>query len=373
MPDPASPPVTFVIRHLARDWADLPALGEGDIDRNPRRFCGGRNSWIAQGYLRLREALECRGHRVDLSDGLPASGIAFVHRDDANDFRACANGAFRVVVRADRAPVVACDLAIAQNATALRDNERFVPLWPQPALQPRESRRGTRIRRVVYQGRTGSAPSWFGDESFLGALRHRGVAFEVRTSGWEDYRRADLVLAAREDAATILAQKPATKIYNGWHAGVPVLAMGEPAYRELRRSPLDFLEVKDAEGVLRAIDRLRGSPDLYEAMVTNGQRRAGEFGVDAVRDRWLALFDDEIVPGHALSLRGAWPHSRRGLVAMALQKAIGRGFKSRVAIERWLQRSAWAPRQILEEFGRGIGSAYVPSRAAAETTRTAFR
>ena len=111
MPVPA-PVVTFVLGHLERDWPDIERLTESEIERQPSRFQGGRNSWIAQGYLRPREGLERLGCRVRVASCVPSAGIALVHRDDADDCRVERSGAFVMVVRADRAPVLACDLAV---------------------------------------------------------------------------------------------------------------------------------------------------------------------------------------------------------------------------------------------------------------------
>ena len=102
------------------------------------------------------------------------------------------------------------------------------------------------------------------------------MRFELHDKGWHDYRDVDVALAARTEAATVLATKPATKLYNAWLAGVPALATPEPAYEEQRRSLLDFLAVQDDWDVVRAIDWLRAEPELYRAMVDNGRasRRA---------------------------------------------------------------------------------------------------
>lgn len=359
-PDPARgdvATVTFVLGHLERDWHDIERLDEGDIERSPHRFQGGRNSWIAQGYLRLRAGLERRGLRVRVSASLPTAGIALVHRDDANRIRPSCAGAFLLVVRADRAPVAACDVAIAQNGTALRENERFVPLWPQPALHPRDAGRGTRIARLAYHGRPGRLPDWLAGRAFLDALAARGVAFEARSGRWGDYRETDLAIAARDDSPSMLATKPATKIYNAWLAGVPVLAKAEPAYREIRRSPLDFLEIAAPGDVLGAIDQLRAAPERYEAMVANGRSRAREFDVEAIRGRWLDLFDREILPAaRRAQARSASARRILYLGAMVAQKSLGRAFKARVAIERWRLDSPWDPARLLADVGSQVSA-----------------
>ena len=289
---------------------------------------------MAQSFLHLRRDLEARGFAVRLSDHAVPGTLCVVHRDDANDFLGGAERSFLVVVRADRAPVAACDFAIAQNNVALRENERFIPLWPQPGLRARDASRGTSVHRMVYQGRISTAPKWFFNPVFHGELARRNISFEVRTRNWEDYGDADIALAAREDVASLLATKPATKIYNSWHAGVPVLAKPEPAYVELIRSPYDFLEVNCADEVIYALDYLRESPVMYAAMVENGRKRARQFSVDAIQARWLELFDRELVP--AFERSRAQPGARRlwFLAAMARQKAVSRVWRTRAHLQR---------------------------------------
>ncbi len=323
----------------ATHWPDLEELREEDIARRPGRFVGGRNAWIAQTYLRLRPALEERGWDVTTGARFVPGTVSIVHRDDANRFRGEAASTFMVVVRADRAPVRACDLAIAQNALALGPGERFVPLWPQPGLKPRLESRGATLECIAYQGRTSSAPAWFRDEGFHRALALRDMRFDVRERGWEDYRRVDVALAMRDEAPRVLATKPASKLYNAWLASVPMIAAPEPAYLELRRRPLDFMQARGPADVLAAIDALRSNPHRYAAMVANGRQRGAEFDVDATRRRWLDLLEREVAPRflaarERLASRPAWFFR-----AMALQRADSRLHKLAIRRERRLQQA----------------------------------
>jgi hypothetical protein len=330
----AAPTIHFAFDPQAVQWSDIERLDESDIAKSPHRFVGGRNSWVAQTFVRLRRHLEARGWNATAGPrGVPGA-ITIVHRDDANDFRGGGHASLLVVVRADRGPVAACDYAIVQNGLAPRPYERFIPLWPQPGLTPRDPHRGTKIERIAYHGRTGAAPVWFYDESLQRSLWRRGIRFDVREAFWEDYETVDVAIAARDEVPGILATKPATKVYNAWLAGVPVLAAPEPAYRELRRSHLDFLEINDAEDVLRGVDQLRADAELYRQMVANGLVRGREFTVPAVRSRWLDLLEREIVPAfHAA--RDRLPSRRLWFMgAMARQKIESRLFRMRIAIQR---------------------------------------
>jgi len=338
--DQAARAVHFVLGNLHSHWADIASLGEADIAKTPRRFVAGRNSWIAQGYVRLGPELRRRGWRVTVGDRFVPDAICLVHRDDANDFSSGSAAGLLVVVRADRAPVAACDIAIVQNGIANREGERHIPLWPQPGLVARDPSRGSRILRVAYHGRTGSAPAWFTDRAFLRAMARRGMQFAVETRRWEDYSAVDVAVAAREESPSLLATKPATKVYNAWLAGVPLLAAPEPAYVELRRSSLDFIEIGSAADVLRAVDALRADPALYEAMAASGRERGREYSVDAIRARWLAFLEDEAAPAFA----GRGPAAARPLWhlrTMAAQKVLSRSHRMRVAGERL--KLAWPP------------------------------
>ncbi|MGZ5078723.1 MAG: glycosyltransferase [Usitatibacter sp.] len=324
----------FLLDARATHWPDIERLDEAEIARAPERFVGGRNSWIAQTFVRLRGALELRGWKVTAGPRIEPGAITVVHRDDANDFLDRRHETFLVVVRADRAPVVACDFAIVQNGLAPGGNERFVPLWPQPGLVGRDASRGTRIERLAYHGRTVTAPAWFHDPGLHRQLASRGMRFDVCESNWEDYRKVDIAIAARDEAPGVLATKPATKLYNAWLAGVPMLAYPEPAYCDLRQAAIDFIAIHDGSDVLRAIDLLRANPRLYAAMVANGRVRGGEFTVEATRRRWLDLIDEEIAPAYE-ALRGRLSSRRLWFMgAMVRQKALSRIHKIRVARER---------------------------------------
>lgn len=328
-----APHVHFVLDSGATRWPDIDSLLESDIEREPGRFVGGRNSWIAQSFLRLRPHLESRGWRASAGPGFIPGTISVAHRDDLNRFAGAAHRSYLVAVRADRAPVAACDVAIAQNALRLGRRERFIPLWPQPGLVPRDRARGSRVERIAYQGRTGTSPRWFASDAFRRQLSRRNVGFEARESGWGEYRDVDVALAIRDELPGILATKPATKIYNGWLSRVPVLAAPEPAYREVRRAPLDFIEVRGAWDVLEAIDLLRANPALYHAMVANGVARGAEYSIEAIRSRWLELMDEEVVPGflraqHRLGARRYWFAG-----AMLRQKCASRVHRARLALE----------------------------------------
>ena len=75
---------------------------------------------------------------------------------------------------------------------------------------------------------------------------------------------------------------------------MPAVLGPEYAYRELRRSDLDYLEISEPDEAKDAVLRLREDTRLYSAMVENGRRRAREFTAEKILARWAVLLFDRI-------------------------------------------------------------------------------
>ena len=110
------------------------------------------------------------------------------------------------------------------------------------------------------------------------------------------------MLAVRPEASDLYIHKPASKLINAWLAGVPALLGPEYAFRELRRSSLDYFEVSSLEDAIAAVKALSTDPQLYRAMVANGLERAKDFETDRIVELWVrALFEE--IPSVANSLQ----------------------------------------------------------------------
>jgi hypothetical protein len=292
-------------------WRDIDALAGEDVDRLARRFRSGIDVWIAQTYLRLRQPLRAAGHEARFGERFPPGAICIAHRDDLNKFTSGAQRAFVVAVRADRPPVRVGERVIVQNDVQPDSaRRRYLPLWPQPGLLPRDPARADRVETVAYFGRESALPSWFHERQFIDAFAQCGVRFEIRHDAWHDYRDVDLVLAYRHETPSMLQVKPATKLYNAWLAGVPALLGDEPAYRTLRRSELDYVPVASAGDAIAAVRALKSDAARYRAMMENGRRRGEEFSVEAISARWLDLLLNDAIPAHA-----AWQARHASLFA----------------------------------------------------------
>lgn len=290
-----------------------------DPDRDWEVFGTGVYVWILQTFLRLRAA----GAAVELVDAPPESGLLVMHADDFD--RALGQAASRsaltlVVARSDRAPQPLADFGIVQNAAAADRSHFFIPSWLQPGLIPRARSRATTLANVSYFGSIRELDPDLANDAWVEALRARNLKWDARTItfggndrlyervSWNDYATTDLIVALRPGSAWNARSKPAAKLQNAWAAGVPAVLSPEAAYREVRRSSLDYIEVRSSTEALEAIDRLRQNPGLYADMVQNGLERAKEFQPERLVSRWRQVLWEEIParasrPAHRLLLR----------------------------------------------------------------------
>jgi len=313
---------------------DVEFLRGLDPDRDWQLMKRGSQRWIVQTYARLRAAgLDC-----ELGSRAPRTGTLVFHNGHKSQLRrqlAYGTDVTLVGIRGDRREALIADFEVLQNGLYADDRKRFfVPYWPQPGLVARDPSRGERIARAAFKGFDNNLhPSLRGGE-WADFLRSQGIEWVTDSMshatsesigvqvGWHDYREVDLVVALRPDAADQHSGKPATKLYNAWLAGVPALLGPEFAYRELRRSELDYLEIAGMQDAKAAVLMLLDRPALYRAMIENGCVRARDFTVEAITKRWVTLLTDTI-PALAAArrtnrwvpylLRNGWRRLQRGV------------------------------------------------------------
>ncbi len=240
--------------------------------------------------------------------------------------------------RSDGPRSALCDLQVVQNPLSGGSSRDFLILpWPQPDLLPREQARGAVLRNIVFKGDLGNLHEPFRSPEFRAALDQRGLrlVLDGKPAGgqvsWGDYREADLVLAARNLTERDAWVKPASKLLNAWHAGVPALLGPEPAFRQLRRSELDYIEVRTPQDALAAIDRLLAEPGRYLAMIEQSARRAPEYNEESIAARWLEVLE---AAGRFLP---AWQRVPRLVRSLRLAcRAVGQKvFNYRASYYRW--------------------------------------
>lgn len=204
---------------------------------------------------------------------------------------------FLVSINGDEAPDPFAQMHVTQNRSQARlvSDAHYVPLWPQPGIIGRDPTRGETFNSLAYFGDDRNiAPELLGAD-WTGFLAGRGVAWHVRnaqSSRNTDFSDIDVVIGVRSFRRAGYIRKPASKLVNAWIAGVPAILGREIAFREQRRSAVDYLEVDSVAAARDAVDRLAASPALRRSMIENGVARALEFTAPAIAARWRHLLFD---------------------------------------------------------------------------------
>lgn len=283
-------------------WPEIKSgqLDAIDDDVIARRSTDSEATWVVQTYVRLAQI----GYPVSIGTHTRPNVInvvpprSFGRRNRHPDH-------FILVPQADsHRSMLANFICVQCSAAPLRKNESYVPHWPQAGIKSRLHERRFRISRLGYHGALVNLDERFRSENFRSALKSRGVDFDIDAlmrpqaieHDWGNYADLDAVLAVRNLTISSSFNKPASKLINAWFGEVPALLGPEPAFRHLRQSELDYIEVKTPKEAIEAIDRLIQTPGLYEEMIQNGMVRREKFSVDAIRQRWIDVFEDEVRP-----------------------------------------------------------------------------
>lgn len=295
-------PVYFVTKNV-EVWEDVMTGKTKPILENLyHRFVDANDSWSTQPYIQLKQ----RGLNVQLVSRVIPGKICIVTYEDL----AIKDLPFRSYVvgcRHDRGRPEICEQRIVQNPlNVIDETDHFLPHWPQPGLKPRQHDRKSKVENLVYKGRGNNLASPFKTSDFLSQLEKLGIQLLMspednnreRVIDATNYETADVVLAVRNCTEYNLSIKPPSKLINAWLAGVPALLGPEPAYQQLRKSELDYIEVRSPQEVIQAIKRLKNDPDLYLAMIENGRQRAKEFTPDQIALHWRNLLAGEIATGY---------------------------------------------------------------------------
>lgn len=255
---------------------------------------GGTAAWTVLTWLRLREA------------GYGGMTIAPVPAEDAINIATAQDlqsapwwrRAFCVAVEADFPRIWWAQLQIQQNRANCRPGDLFMRHWPQPALIPRRDRpHGT--LRVGFYGKAGGNLAGT-PEAWRAMLAARGFEFHAPgVADWHDYSSIDIAVGIRSFDRRRWDKRPASKLVNAWLAGVPFVGGMDSAFADEGRPGIDYLRVDSAEGLLDALERLRGDPSLGTALVAEGRVAARRYAADRLVAEWAALIEGPIAARYA--------------------------------------------------------------------------
>lgn len=305
--------VTFYLPGLAEpDMYD-----DVDLAQEWPRLKSGRALWIIHTYIRLRNA----GHDVRIVGRAPDQGVVVVFARDMGSYLASRGNKSRTLIVCAQADAILAEVSVAdvilQHNGLRADDKRvfFVPNWPQAGLVPREPSRGDSLRTISYKGNLEQLHDDFLSMRWKQFLTKRNLSFVLdaplndelsnqespdnssafihgTTDQWHDFSQTDAILAVRPPRRDLYPHKPAVKLVNAWHARTPALLGPERAYREIRRSQFDYVEIASLDDAMRAIDQLRDEPSRFRKMIHNAERRASEYSTENVLGTWEKILFD---------------------------------------------------------------------------------
>jgi len=289
------PPIRFYLPDALP--ADLPSSPDVYWTGFLGKMRSGVYAWIVQTYQRLRAA----GFPCEMTHTLPQDGIMVAHRKSLPRDYVPPPGVLFVCVRADATFHPYAHLHVVLNRLALSrwHPTIYLPHWPQAGLLPRDPTRGDRWENAAFFGDPGCLSNEMRGPEWEAILRELQLTWHfVGPEKWHDFREVDVVVAVRGFDRHRHGNKPPTKLFNAWHAGVPAILGRESAYQDERRGPLDYFEAGSFAEVVAALRRLQADPELRRAMVANGRERARESDPAVIVARWRELFETVAVPAY---------------------------------------------------------------------------
>lgn len=306
------PPIVFFIPKAL--W---PLTLPKSADENWSGFGLGLYTWTVQTYLRLKSV----GFPCHLSSTLPEEGIVLFHSNAARNHRDLLQpnpARLLICIKAESSPYPEAQLHVVQNPLETKTvrHSYFLPHWPQPGLLPRETGRGNRFETISFLGHINNIAPELLTANWSERLSKLGLRWQPMINDnpwndsttliphWHDYRQVDAVVAIRSFDRKSLYRtqfyqnKPATKLYNAWLAGVPAILGPESAYRALRQSPFDYREVNTVEGLWIALKQLKEDPDLRARMVKHGNLRAKSFDSEQITQQWQTFLEQVAIPSY---------------------------------------------------------------------------
>jgi hypothetical protein len=274
--------------------SDMPMVADRYWYHNvPGQVTFGMYASIMQTYLYLKEA----GFPCELVTEMPTEGIVVAHRRSFSFHQQPDPKLLMICYKANYDPHPYAQLHIVLNPKDINAAQHFIPHWRQTGLIPRDPDRGDRFENVAYFGLDINLAPELRCEEWQSAIRSLGLSWQiVEPERWNDYRTIDAIVAVRSFRQQEFIYKPALKLYNAWHAGIPAALGCETSFQAEWKSTLDYIEVTSVAETLTALTRLRDDVTLRRAMVENGYHRAEATKPAQLILEWKAFFNEVAIP-----------------------------------------------------------------------------
>ena len=280
-----------------------------DVDRLKPVYSWKENRWGQWNWtLQSFQILNDHGIACSMTRDICSPGIVFAHRGVIPDSYRPTQDHLLVCILAERIRHPFAQFHLLQDPLqkiAFRrklgsrwdkrllgySTSSYIRYWPQPELIPRDRNRGSLFENVVFKGIEGNLAPELRTNAFHEKLADIGLRLRIETnkSLWNDYSDVDCVVAVRHFEKIRYSRKPATKLYNGWLAGVPVIAGIEPAFRCEGTPGRDYLEASSADEVISALINLKADFHRRQAIVSQGLLKSARYRPDRLAEDWRNL------------------------------------------------------------------------------------
>ena len=269
-------------------------------------------AWTIQTYQYLKaDGLEC-----EMVGEIPTEGIVFAHRKSLPENLQPHAKLLIVCLKAESSAHPYAQIHIVGNhrdmdfqTMILGDrflypgDKYYIPHWPQPGLIPRDQSRGDRFENIAFFGESQNLAPQLTEASWQQKLQEMGLKWHLvgreKSHTWNDYSYVDAIVAVRKFNQQVnYTWKPALKLYNAWHAGVPAILGEESAYKEERRNQWDYLEVKSFDDLILALENLKQNHSLRQKISNNAINRAAEINSFKITQIWQNVIEKKIISAY---------------------------------------------------------------------------
>jgi hypothetical protein len=245
-------------------------------------FAKGELTWCLQTFLNLSKI---ESLNLQCSNKLSEDCINIIHSDTLLNFRGNDNH-FIVCVQADYPRRHWSHYHLVQNKNQLLVNTSYIPHWVQPGLIKRNPDRKD-VKRVAYSGQTFNKNLAGTEDIWKKMLEPHGIEFiTLSNDSWHDLSTIDILIGIRSFDTNPYNNKPPSKLFNAWHAGIPFIGGWDSAYRQVGVPGEDYLKVRTGQEALEAILNLKNDAGLYNKLVNNGTQKAQLYTQETITKIW---------------------------------------------------------------------------------------
>ncbi len=252
------------------------------------------------------QLLSSLGVQTKLVDTVPTEGIVVCHRRSFPPPAQISENVFVVSCKGDWPVHEDAHLHVIQNPNDMGNLDpalwptHYIPHYPQPNLRSRSKERGDTFVNIAYVGDVDNLAPELQNERFREDLCARGLQWHIQEHAlWHDYSTLDAIVAVRRFTRDDpFIEKPATKLFNAWHAQVPAILGAESGYRTHKTSEWDYIEVSTYGELLSALERLRDDAGLRRRIKVHAEARAPEVTAQGIALLWREFLVSVATPAY---------------------------------------------------------------------------